>query len=69
VAREFFTPLNHPVHGKTLTDSSPIKFKDHPVMDWKAAPLLGADNRIVYVDLLGLSEDEFSSYVRRGVIG
>ena len=69
MAREFFVSLEHPLLGKTLSDSFPIRFGDHPANDWKAAPLLGADNRIVYVDLLGLSEDEFSSYVRRGVIG
>ena len=69
VAREFFIPLEHPVLGKTPTDSSPIRFKNQPARDWKAAPLLGEDNRYVFMDLLGLTEGEFSSYIQKGVIG
>jgi crotonobetainyl-CoA:carnitine CoA-transferase CaiB-like acyl-CoA transferase len=71
LAREFFIPLEHPVLGKTLTDSSPLRFKDknHPGKDWKAAPLLGEDNEYVYIGLLGLNEREFSSYVQKGIIG
>jgi crotonobetainyl-CoA:carnitine CoA-transferase CaiB-like acyl-CoA transferase len=68
-AREFFIPLEHPVLGKTPTDSSPIRFKNHPGKDWKAAPLLGEGNEYVYIGLLGLTEREFSSYVQKGVIG
>jgi len=73
LAREFFIPLEHPVLGKVLTDSSPIRFRGQSPGDsagnWKAAPLLGEGNRYVYRELLGLSEDEFLSYVQRGVIG
>lgn len=69
MAREFFVPLEHPILGQNLTDASPIKFRDHPARDWKAAPLLGEDNRYVYMELLGLTEGEFSSYVQKGVIG
>jgi crotonobetainyl-CoA:carnitine CoA-transferase CaiB-like acyl-CoA transferase len=68
-ARGFFIPLDHPVLGETLADSSPIRFKNHSVSGWKAAPVLGEDNRYVYIDLLGLTEGEFSSYVQKGVIG
>lgn len=69
MARGFFIPLEHPVLGKTLSDASPIRFKDPPAGDWKAAPLLGEDNRYVYMELLGLTGEEFSSYVERGIIG
>jgi crotonobetainyl-CoA:carnitine CoA-transferase CaiB-like acyl-CoA transferase len=68
-AREFFIPLKHPVLGKTPTDSSPIRFKNQPGRDWKAAPLLGEDNEYVYRKLLGLTEREFSFYVQKGIIG
>jgi crotonobetainyl-CoA:carnitine CoA-transferase CaiB-like acyl-CoA transferase len=69
MAREFFIPLEHPALGRTISDSTPIRFKDNPKVDWKAAPLLGEDNRYVYMELLGFSEEEFSSYVEKGIIG
>jgi crotonobetainyl-CoA:carnitine CoA-transferase CaiB-like acyl-CoA transferase len=69
MAREFFIPLEHPVLGRTISDSTPIRFKDNPKVNWKAAPLLGEDNRYVYVDLLGLTEDELSFYIEKGIIG
>jgi hypothetical protein len=30
---------------------------------------LGEHNRYVFIDLLGLTEEEFSSYIEQGVIG
>ena len=69
IAREFFVHLKHPVLGKTVSDASPIRFKEGSTMGWKAAPLLGEDNRYVYMELLGLTESEFFSYVEKGIIG
>jgi len=69
MARDFFIPLEHPVLGRTISDSTPIRFKDNPKVNWKAAPLLGEDNRYVYVGLLGLTEDELSFYIEKGIIG
>jgi crotonobetainyl-CoA:carnitine CoA-transferase CaiB-like acyl-CoA transferase len=69
IAREFFIHLEHPTLGETISDASPIKFKGDSTMDWKAAPLLGEDNRYVYMELLGLTEGEFSSYVEKRIIG
>jgi len=68
-ARDFFSPLEHPVLGRTISDSTPIRFKDTPKVNWEAAPLFGEDNHSVYVDLLGLTEDELSFYIEKGVIG
>jgi crotonobetainyl-CoA:carnitine CoA-transferase CaiB-like acyl-CoA transferase len=68
-AREFFVSLKHPVLGMTLSDSSPIRFTEGSTGDWKAAPLLGEDNRYVYTELLGFTEGEVSSYVEKGIIG
>ena len=68
-SRDFFIPLEHPVLGATISDASPIKFAEATTAEWKAAPLLGEDNRYVYLKLLGLTETEFSSYVDRGIIG
>lgn len=69
LARDFFTKLEHPLLGSTFLDRSPIRFKDSPKTYRKAAPLLGEDNQYVYMELLGFPEEEFSSYVKRGIIG
>ena len=68
-ARRFFVQLEHPVLGNTTSDTSPIKFKGETQFEWKAAPLLGEDNRYVYLELLGLTEMELSSYIEKGIIG
>ncbi len=68
IAREFFIHLKHPILGDTIADGSPIKFKDRPSTGWKAAPLLGEDNRYVFLELLGLTERELSSYIERGIV-
>ncbi len=68
MARDFFIPLEHPVLGKTVADASPIRFKKNSRHKWKAAPLLGEDNEYVYGELLGFTKEEFSSYVKRGII-
>jgi crotonobetainyl-CoA:carnitine CoA-transferase CaiB-like acyl-CoA transferase len=69
ISRDYFIQLNHPVLGKTVSDTSPIKMMEDSRVEWKAAPLLGEDNQYVYRDLLGFTEDELSSYVGRGIIG
>jgi len=68
VARDFFIPLEHPVLGKVVADASPIKFKKNSRDKWRAAPLLGEDNRYVYTELLGFTEGELSSYIEKGII-
>ncbi len=68
VEREFFVHLDHPILGETISDASPIKFKGKSTLNWKSAPLLGEDNRYVYMDLLGLTENQLSSYTERGII-
>jgi crotonobetainyl-CoA:carnitine CoA-transferase CaiB-like acyl-CoA transferase len=67
-ARGFFVQLKHPVLGKTISDGSPIKMGWDCMPAWKSAPLLGEDNEYVFMDLLGLTESEFKSYIERGVI-
>ena len=67
-ARNFFVQLDHPVLGKTVADRSPIKFEEDCTADWKAAPQLGEDNRYLFLELLGFTEEELSRYVERGVI-
>jgi crotonobetainyl-CoA:carnitine CoA-transferase CaiB-like acyl-CoA transferase len=69
IAREFFVKLDHPVLGETISNKSPIGFKDNPKDDWNAAPLLGEDNRYVFMELLDFTEKELSSYIEKGIIG
>jgi crotonobetainyl-CoA:carnitine CoA-transferase CaiB-like acyl-CoA transferase len=68
IARDFFIPLEHPVLGRIVADASPIKFKKNSRDKWKAAPLLGEDNRYVYTELLGFTEGELSSFIEKGII-
>jgi crotonobetainyl-CoA:carnitine CoA-transferase CaiB-like acyl-CoA transferase len=69
MARNFFVQLEHPVLGRTISDRSPISFEEDSTADWKAAPQLGEDNRYVFLELLGLTESELSSYIEKGVVG
>ncbi len=69
MARDFFIDLEHPVLGRTTSDTSPIRFREKMTLDWKAGPLLGEDNRYVYMELLGLTEMELSSYIEKRIIG
>ena len=68
-ARNVFVQLEHPVLGRTLSDRSPIRFEEDSAADWNAAPQLGEDNRYVFLELLGLTESELSSYIEKGVVG
>jgi crotonobetainyl-CoA:carnitine CoA-transferase CaiB-like acyl-CoA transferase len=69
MGRNFFVQLQHPVLGNTISDRSPIRFEKGSTVGWKAAPQLGEDNRYVFLELLGLTESDLSSYVEKGVIG
>jgi len=69
MARNFFVQLEHPALGKTVSDSSPVRFEEDFTVGWKAAPQLGEDNRDVFLELLGLTESELLSYTEKGVIG
>ena len=66
--RDWFVRLQHPVLGETVADGSPIRLSPGATSDWKSSPLLGEANRYVYLDLLGLTEQEFAAYVEEGII-
>jgi crotonobetainyl-CoA:carnitine CoA-transferase CaiB-like acyl-CoA transferase len=68
-ARNFFVNLEHPVLGDTTSERSPVFFRKDAAKNWKPAPLLGADNRYVFCGLLGFTEDRFSAFVEKGIIG
>ena len=67
-ARNFFIELEHPILGNTVSERSALMFTKERRIAWKAAPLLGADNQYVFVDLLGFSESDISLYKEKGVI-
>jgi crotonobetainyl-CoA:carnitine CoA-transferase CaiB-like acyl-CoA transferase len=67
--RDFFVHLEHPTLGDTISDRSPIRFGREDEKNWKASPLIGEHNEYVFMNLLGLSEQEFHAYVDKGVIG
>ena len=68
-ARGFFLKLEHPVLGKVFADRQPIRFREEPPQDWRAAPLLGEANEYVFKGLLGLTPKEYSRLAAKGVIG
>jgi crotonobetainyl-CoA:carnitine CoA-transferase CaiB-like acyl-CoA transferase len=68
-SRNFFTELIHRTLGKTISDRSALTFPKEIIERWKAAPLLGEDNRYVFTELLGFTEEKFLSSVERGIIG
>ena len=68
-ARAFFVETTHPQEGPLFSDRTPLWQDQDVVPPWKAAPLMGEDNFYVYRELLGMSEEEYRSYVKAGVIG
>jgi crotonobetainyl-CoA:carnitine CoA-transferase CaiB-like acyl-CoA transferase len=66
--RGFFAILEHPVLGLTRADGNPIRLSATPPQYSRAAPLLGGDNRRVFIDMLGMDEEKFKRYVAEGII-
>jgi crotonobetainyl-CoA:carnitine CoA-transferase CaiB-like acyl-CoA transferase len=67
--RGFFAELQHPLLGMIKADGNPIRLSTAPAQYHKPAPLLGEDNRRVFIDMLGMDEDKFKRYVAEGIIG
>jgi crotonobetainyl-CoA:carnitine CoA-transferase CaiB-like acyl-CoA transferase len=66
--RDWFVKLPHPTLGENVSDRSPIRLSQSSTSNWKSSPLLGEDNRYVYTELIGLTDQQFSSYVEKGII-
>ena len=72
--QDYFMKTQHPTLGKAVSDRSPIRFiqdsstDPYPDVDLRAAPLLGEANEYVYMDLLGMTEQEYTSYIQTGII-
>jgi len=68
-ARGFFIDLQHPSLGSMRSDGSPIRMSATPARFRSAAPLLGGDNRRVFLEMLGMDEERFNRLVSQGIIG
>jgi formyl-CoA transferase len=66
--REMFVEVDHPALGETTMPGFPIKFSEMEIDVKTPAPILGQYNRVVYSELLGLSNDEVEALRREGVI-
>ena len=68
-ARGFFVNVDHPEMGTSLPYAGvPYQFSLPRPNPWKRAPLKGEDNRRVYQEELGLSEEELQELSARGAI-
>lgn len=68
-ARGYFVELTHPEAGRTAWDGSPLRFSGNRGHEtWTAAPCLGAGNRALLADILGLSEEFLDSLYEQRVL-
>ena len=68
-ARNFFLPPEQTYFENAPIEVPPFRFKGDATINTRPAPLLGGNNRYVFMELLGLRKEEFDSYVERGIIG
>ena len=57
-ARGFFAEIKHPKAGKLKYPTAPYKFSNSPRKGWRAAPLLGQHNELIYCERLGYSKED-----------
>jgi crotonobetainyl-CoA:carnitine CoA-transferase CaiB-like acyl-CoA transferase len=66
--RGVFFELDHPVIGPARFEGTPIRFSATEQQNWRSAPLLGEDNRYVFTEIAGVSDDEYEELQAEGVI-
>jgi len=66
--REFFVSPNHLETGRLSLPGLPCKLSAHPTLNYAPSPLLGQHNEYVFLELLGLSDQEFAELIGEGVI-
>jgi crotonobetainyl-CoA:carnitine CoA-transferase CaiB-like acyl-CoA transferase len=69
VARGFWDVVDHPEVGSYRQVTTPWRLSKSPRRSTQPSPSLGAHNRYVLQDLLGLSEQEIVALETQGVIG
>ena len=67
-AREMFVELDDPTYGPLKTTGTPLKLSETPGQIRWLAPLPGAHNEAVFVDLLGYSRDDLARWEKEGVV-
>jgi crotonobetainyl-CoA:carnitine CoA-transferase CaiB-like acyl-CoA transferase len=68
-ARAYWCPVEHPELGHAYRYPGPFaKFSEAPLTVRRRPPLVGEHNREIYIDELGLSEQEFSALRKKGVV-
>jgi len=60
--------MDHPELGRIALQNSPLRFHDSPLMPIKPSADLGAHNREIYGEWLGIAADELDAMERDGVI-
>jgi formyl-CoA transferase len=66
-ANDMVIDVQHPQRGQFTTVGMPIKLSDSPA-EVERSPLLGEHNRDIYVQELGVGEDELTELAANGVI-
>ena len=66
--RGHFTELTHPVVGRYVVEAMGTRYSAAPMRFTRPAPLLAADSREAYCELLGMSGEEFDALSADGVL-
>jgi benzylsuccinate CoA-transferase BbsF subunit len=66
--RDFFVEIDHPLMGKGLYASLPIRLSACARGNYSPAPMLGEHNSYVFHELLGMPEEEIARLVEEEVI-
>ena len=68
-SRQYWQMLEHPELGRSFPYPGPFaRFSESPIAYGRRPPLVGEHNRELYVEELGLSEDDLAGLTRRGII-
>lgn len=66
--RGYFETIRHETLGEVVADGIPTGLCETPGRTEFAGRAMGADNAEVFIDLVGLSREEYESYIERGAI-
>lgn len=67
-ARDMFVEITDPAYGPVKITGTPLKMSETPGQVRHLAPLPGAHNAAIYLDLLGVTQEEFIRLQEEGVI-
>lgn len=59
-ARGTYFSLDHPVASRAQFEGVPIRMSKGGAQNWRSAPMMGEDNRYVFREIVGLSEEEYA---------